>query len=86
MMHRYIRTSEPKPYDSVLFCGICGIEVHLTRWEEKRRVDVWSEDELLAWTLRGEQSARAHLKAEHPWRLWLWERLGWRWLVGGLSP
>lgn len=86
MMHRYTRTTEPQPYDSVLFCGICHVEVHVTRWSDKSRVHEWSQGELEYWVMESERKARAHLEAEHPWRLWLYDRLGWRWLVGGLAP
>lgn len=82
----YTRTSEPEPYDSVLFCGICGVEVHVTRWDLKKTVDEWSEELLTAWVASSEENARRHLETCHRFRLWLWERLGWRWLIGGLAP
>src|SRR5262249_30669181 len=73
----YTRTSEPRPYDSVLFCGICGVEVHVSRDDERAAG--------YAHANRAEANARAHLGEHHRLRYWLWQRLGWRWLVGGLA-
>lgn len=84
-MTRYIRTTEPMPYDRVLFCALCDIEIHVTRGDMMGPYsDQFSEDEL---ELRCEQ----HLKKAHPLRFWLWRKTGrgtdkWRkWLVGGLA-
>lgn len=78
---KYQRTTEPRPYDSVLFCGICGVEVHVSR----------SDDMFAAFNLEeAEQVCVNHLAEKHRFRFWLWENSGSRtgrparWLLGGL--
>lgn len=68
----YQRTTKPEPYDSVLFCGICGIEVDVTR------------DREIYVPQRADRNAEYHLATYHRLRYWLWRQVGWRWLVGGL--
>ncbi len=69
----FMRTTTQRPYDSVLFCGICGLEVHVTRADE-----LITEGEV-------EDFAVTHLDLFHPFRYWLWKKLRWRWLVAGLA-
>jgi len=81
------RTSKPEPYDSVLFCGICGVEILVTRRQQAELVATWSQADLIAWWESQEMKTVAHLATYHRLRYWLWRRLGshrFRWLVGGL--
>jgi hypothetical protein len=69
----YQRTTEPQPYDNVLWCRMCGLEVHVVR--------AGSYEPLVV----SEQACAAHLREHHRLRYWLWRRLGWSWLVAGLA-
>lgn len=79
---KYVRTTEPRPYDSVLFCGICGLEVHVSRAD-----DVYAPLHLD----EAERNCEQHLEEQHHFRFWLWRMTGkrtdrpYRWLVGGLA-
>lgn len=69
--------SPPVPNASILFCGMCGAELHRDLPDDCRPTEVvWAE---------AEAACAAHLEAEHSVRYWLWKRLGWRWLVAGLA-
>lgn len=74
------RTTKPEPYDEVMFCGICGIEVHVQRRQFDQPVAFYPVELI---ELRVEE----HLACYHAFRFWLWRKLGRRtsplfaWLV-----
>lgn len=70
-------TSPPEPGAMILLCGICDVEVHRTLASDLRDPAVIGDE--------AETACVAHLELVHPWRLRLWRRLGWRWLVAGMT-
>ena len=55
----YLRTTDERPYDSVLFCPICGIEVHVARARAGETMGIADPYE-------AEAAATAHMSTEHP--------------------
>lgn len=68
-------TSPPVAGASILFCPICGLEVHRTLPDDP----TW---ELAFWD-NCEQECAGHLAEFHPRRYRLWRRLQWAWLLRG---
>ena len=74
----YLRTSEPRPYDSVLFCPLCRVEIHVTRAHDRRPTRAVS--------LEAERACEEHLHRAHPVRCWLHRKLGLRGAITPLLP
>lgn len=67
----------PSPNSKILFCPYCGHEIHRS-WPEdgltpQQRVEL------------AEDAAIFHFHEEHRWRYEIWQRTGWKWLIGGLA-
>lgn len=65
------------PSAMILFCPLCGAEVHRTLRDDMRFPEVIAHEADLFCAL--------HMLRHHRFRFWLWGRLRWHWLVRGMA-
>lgn len=71
----------PPPYAKILFCPLCGHELHRLSDEDQP----YEVEEYAAFEKEVARACFEHLRSKHKWRYRLWKHTRWDWVTRGLT-